>query len=241
MRSGIDSLLIPYSNGIINGNVIYYIVGGTRSEMHYVNNVANGLCKDYNNGVFVGEANWIDGESTLIEVEKKDNNLAAALQGIQQAAAYNNMMTNTNSQTVNEYTQVAANNYTKPGSVEAVNANSKVLENANSVTNSNNVTNSQIQSESSASTNGGSFNKNAGAAKKCADETTARWKQSSAYINFDHNQGCSKLALLSQKECAVMLLNSCREYLPPADITVFEKTISSLTSQINSTPDCKTY
>ncbi|MCX6186202.1 MAG: hypothetical protein NTU43_04280, partial [Bacteroidetes bacterium] len=61
------------------------------------------------------------------------------------------------------------------------------------------------------------------------------------YQNSKNNPGCSKMALIAQRELAEMLLQNCSEYLPPAELDGMKKTKDSLTSQINGMADCKNY
>ena len=163
--------------------------------------------------------------------------LQVTVQATQQIDASHQMQNNFNSQTLNSYTNIVVNNNTK-SSEDAIKENNEIL--ANSTTNITN--NSQANSESSAINSGNQyFNKNAGASKKCADDTQNSWKLTNEYINYINNPGCNKMAYISQKKLAEMLLQSCRQYLPQAEIDGFNKTISSLQTTINGMEDCRTY
>jgi hypothetical protein len=162
--------------------------------------------------------------------------LEVAVQGTQQFEASQQLNKNPNGETINNYINVIKNNNTL-SSTDAINANNNILSNSmNSASK-----NSQVTPESSASTNGGSFNHNAGAAKKCADDTQNQWKNTMEYNNYLRNPDCNKMAYISQRKLAELILQNCSQYLPPAEVDGFRKTISSLTSTINSMEDCKTY
>ena len=233
---------IPQSNGIINGTVKIYWEGGSIAiEAPFINNLENGQWKMYmkNTGALGFVFNYIDGENQT-PYRNNGNDWAAVVQGLQQGIAYENMLNNTNSQTVNAYTQVAVNNYTKP-TEEALKSNNEILANS-TVINTSNTNNSQINSESSAINSGNNnFNKNAGAAKKCADDTQNSWKLTNEYKNYIYNPGCNKMAYISQKKLAEMLLQNCRQYLPQSEIDGFNKTISTLQTTINGMEDCRTF
>lgn len=229
-KDGNYSLIIPENNGIINGYVKLYKKNKLRIETHYINNVPNGLMRFYNTkGSIITTQNYIDGSLNSNKV------IGEVAKGIQQGAAYESMLNNTNSQTVNNYTQIAINNYTK-GQSEAIISNKTILESANI------ASNNSKSAESSAATNGGQgFNTNVTAAKKCNEATSTEWKSRKPYNDAKDNPGCSKLALKAQLDIAELLLRNCGQYLPPAEKDGFDKTIISLKSQIANTPDCQTY
>ena len=150
-RSKAKEFIFPANcNGIINGILKIICKNGYSVDLPFANNAANGREKIYNKrGVFVSYDEFVDGESII-----KENNLLAVVQGVQQAVAYNNMMTNTNTQTVNEYTQVMVNNYTK-NSEDAVKANSSIISNdiSSTTTSSGNTSITEAYNKSSANLN----------------------------------------------------------------------------------------
>ena len=144
-RGGLKEMVFPPNcNGIINGIVkMTYKQMGMKLlvEMPYSNNVANGREKIFNKkGEYLQYGDYVDGEELK---NNNDNILGAVVQGVQQAVSYNNMMTNTNTQTVNEYTQVMVNNYTK-NSEDAVRANSSIISSNNSSSTSSTTGNTSI-------------------------------------------------------------------------------------------------
>lgn len=104
-----------------------------------------------------------------------------------------------------------------------------------------NITN-LITPEGMASTNGGNDNSPKNTNKQeggaCAERTTAQWKQTREYQQFINNQGCNKFGYIASRKLTEMMLNNCREFLPPSEIEGYHKFINELTSTINSLPDC---
>lgn len=240
-RNGVLIYEIPQSNGIINGDVIeYYLTNRDKLDAYYVipfvNNIMNGKAKYYYEGSLYGEWEYKDG----IKIPNEVDIAAIATAGVgllQVGTAYYNVKTNPNAQSLNAFNQVTNNFISSKNMTETIIANNNILSNSiNTATK-----NSQITPESSASTNGGSFNHNAGDALKCSNDTQNQWKNSVEYNNYLRNPDCNKMAYISQRQLAELILQNCSQYLPPAEVDGFRKTISSLTSTINSMEDCKTY
>ncbi len=221
----------------------YYKSGQIFNECVFVNGKIKGTPKIYKEkSKYMSETDRKEyKEKKQIQRSEDLKSLAGVMvEGTQQFEAGQNFQHNPNSETLNNYVNVIDNNNTKAPE-EAIKANDQILE-GSAHTSANHIKSSQVNSESLAVTNGGNnSNQNAEAAKKCADDTKSRWESQQEYNNFKNNPGCSKMALIAQKRLAEMLLQSCREYLPSSEVDGFNKTIASLTSQINSTPDCKTY
>ena len=243
-RDGRLSYEIPSSNGIINGLVKKYNLWSEYDksepyyfqEFPYINNIINGIANWRSDEEIYSQSEYVDG----IKVSSGNNNseVAGALVGaLQQGLAYYDMNKNFNTQTVNTYAQIAINNAISNSPMETLKKNNDIL--ANSINNP--VNSSQATPESSASTNGGSFIHNAGAAKNCSNSTQDQWKNTVEYNNYLRNPDCNKMAYISQRKLAELILQNCSQFLPPAEIDGFRKTIASLTATINGMQDCKTY
>ena len=201
---------IPPSNGIINGTLkMYYENGELQGELIYVNNVPQGICKNYDKKGRVSTRAYVDGEMP----DRRAGDFAAALQGIQQGVALNNMTRNTNTETVSEYSQIAMNNYSKPGSLEAVNANNKVLENSQSTTGSSKSGSSMASSSTTSGKDG-----NSKEAKACAAEAKKEYEKSNEYFTFmkyrnDVTAPVLRYGELAKAKNAEILLRHCKQYL----------------------------
>lgn len=160
---------------------------------------------------------WNDLAMTLIQ---------SVTQASQQIMAAQEFQKNPNSQTLNNYAAIVTNNVMKDPN-EAIKANNQIV---NTIT--------YNTSESSASTNGGSST-NSQQAAICAKKAKTEWEKSKEYINYMNNQSCNKMAYIAQRKQAEILRDSCAYCSSEADKEVLRKTISSLTSQINSMPDCQ--
>lgn len=219
---------IPNGNGIINGIVKYYRKDGKKlGEFTFVNNVLNGKGYDYDkNGNVRTMVDFSENENT-----NKPNVLGEVNQGLQQGIAYNNMLTNTNYQTVNDYTQIAINNYTKPQN-EALNSNNTILQNSSQNNlNQKNVTNS----ESSASTNGGTTSGkdgNSPEAMECQKEAKKEFENSKEYHDFYDNRNDVTVPLLRYGELAKaknieIYLNHCSQYLSEQEKTALKSAMDN--------------
>lgn len=165
----------------------------------------------------------------LVWESLKKDLIESAVQVTQQTNAYQNYINNPNSQTLNNYMNVVINNATKDG-IDAMKENNVILNNSY-----NNAT-----VESSASTNGGNSN-NSQQTAICAKKAKTEWEKSKEYINYMNNQSCNKMAYIAQRKQAEILRDSCAYCSSEADKEVLYKTISSLTQQINSMPDCSNF
>lgn len=229
-NGNIQSLTVMNDNFKVLESKVYYDSGQLMSESFFDDS-----------GNIIKTKNYKEKRKDLTEDEKKEydaNRRKERLefwndftQGVimitQQTLAYQDYRNNPNSQTLANYSKVIINNSTKDGS-DAIKENNTIINNsANSIT-----------VESSATTNGGSSS-NPQQAAICAKQSAKEWENSTAYMNYMNNQSCNKMAYISQREQAEILLKNCKQYCSPADIEVLNKTISTLTSQINSMPDCQ--
>ena len=232
--------IATYENDKINGvEYTYHRNGKLELEIPYKFGLKDGIFRRYSeNGTIIQEIHYKDD----IEVERKidkiepeksknqTNEFAQAIllgtQILQTGYAIEQNKINNNSQTMSNLANVITNNLTKT-TEEAVVSNNQTLSNINNV-------------ESLATTNG-SNNTNGGSgfsAEKCANDTKRMWESSAAYKNYMNNKSCNKLAYISQKVFAEMLLNSCRQYLPKSEIDGLNKQILNLQSTINNMEDC---
>lgn len=230
-------------------------------ETPFINDEKHGLETVYGNGEIIDKTKYANGVKD-IEFEREQEKIwkkqlrqealrefsTTMVQGLQQVSAQLDFQNNPNSQTLTNYMTVTANNYdTDLSPQDAIKANNAILQTtpAPSINDAYNKSSQNIASvynnvESSASTDGGQgFNANAAAAKKCAMQAAENWTITSQYKEAKKNPGCSKLALKAELKQAEIFYENCKEYLPPAEIDGFEKTINSLRNQINNTPNCE--
>lgn len=159
---------------------------------------------------------WNDLAMTLIQ---------SGTQASQQILAAQEFQKNPNSQTLNNFATIVTNNVMKNPN-EAIKANNQIIN-----------TETYNTAESLASTNDENST-NSQQAAICVKQSKTEWEKSQEYIDYMKNQSCNKKAYIAQRKSAEILLKNCSQYSSSADLELLNKTISSLTQQINSMPDC---